>query len=79
MVNRALINSLILLSVTAVAVAGCGNPNAIPQHSADDQKAIDQVNKMTPQQRIDMIQKGPMPPAAKDQMIKKIKADNNLN
>ena len=77
--KRALGPSLILLLVAAIAVTGCSSGNTIPQHSADDQKAIDKVNAMTPQERIDMIQRGPMPQAAKDQLIKKIKQDNHLN
>lgn len=42
-------------------------------HTADEQKAYDQYNNMTPQQKIDLIEKGPMPQAAKDAQIKKIK------
>jgi hypothetical protein len=79
MVHRPLNKVWFALSVAAVAATGCNGGDSIPKHGADDQKAIDQVNKMTPQQRIDMIQKGPMPQAAKDSMIKKIKAENNLN
>jgi hypothetical protein len=76
--NRTLISSLLPLLVAAVVAAGCNGSDAIPKHGVDDQKAIDQYKAMTPQQRIDMIQKGPMPQAAKDHMIKQIKDENHL-
>jgi hypothetical protein len=57
---------------------GCGNPNQVPAHSAADEKAIQYLKSMTPQQQIDRIQSGPMPAAAKTAMIAKIKAQNGL-
>jgi hypothetical protein len=77
--NRPLSQALISLFVAGVVISGCNSGNTIPQHSPDDQKAIDKINAMTPQERIDLIQKGPMPPAAKESMIKKIKEENHLN
>jgi len=76
--KRTLISSLLPLLVATIVATGCNGGDAIPKHGADDQKAIDKVNAMTPQQRIDMIQKGPMPQAAKDHMIKQIKEENHL-
>lgn len=51
---------------------------SIPKHSADEQKAIDAYKTMTPQQKIDLIEKGPNPPGAKAAMIKKIKEENHM-
>lgn len=60
-------------------LGGCGSdPNAVPAHTADEQKLVDQLAHETPQQQIDRVQKGPMPQAAKDAMIKKIKDANGL-
>lgn len=78
MVNRTLGSSLLSLLVAAIVATGCSSGDTIPKHGADDQKAIDKINSMSPQERIDMIEKGPMPPAAKAQMIKKIKEENHL-
>ena len=70
--------TLILLTAAALAAAGCGSGDTIPKHGADDQKAIDAYNAMSPQQRIDMINKGPMPASAKAEAIKKIKDANHM-
>jgi hypothetical protein len=69
---------LVLLPVAALVAAGCNNPNAVPAHSAADDKAMAAYNSMTPQQHIDAIEKGPMPAAAKQAMIQKIKEQNHL-
>jgi hypothetical protein len=76
--NRTLVKYILLLTVTALAVTACDNPNAVPTHSAADDKAINALKSMTPQQQIDLIQKGPMPPSAKASMIKKIKDKNGI-
>ena len=68
---------IVLIAATFVA-AGCDNPNGIPAHSAADEKAISDYKSMTPQQRIDLIQKGSMPEAAKEAQIKKIKQANGM-
>jgi len=70
--------SLILIAAAALVAAGCGSADSVPKHGADDQKAIDAYNAMTPQQHIDLILKGPMPQAAKDASIKKIKEQNHM-
>lgn len=69
---------MIFLAAMALVVAGCANPNAVPAHTAADDKAINYYKSLTPQQRIELIQKGAMPQAAKDAQIAKIKADNGL-
>ena len=77
--NRSVTKWILALSVAAYAVAGCGNSqDAVMPHSASEQKAIDAYKSMTPQQQIDMIEKGPMPPGAKEAQIKKIKAENGM-
>lgn len=63
----------IILPVAVLLAAGCNNPNAVLPHSPDERKAYDQLNAMTPQQRIDAIEKGPMPAGAKAKMIQDIK------
>ena len=62
-----------ILPVAALVATGCNNPNAVLPHSPDEQKAYDRLNAMTPQQRIDAIEKGPMPAGAKAKMIQEIK------
>jgi hypothetical protein len=67
-----------LLAVATLVSAACDNPNAVPAHSATEQKAINDYNKLTPQQQIDLIEKGPMPAAAKAAMVQRIKTKNGL-
>ncbi len=75
---RTVIKGILAFTVAASAAAGCGNPEAVPKHTETEQRAIDSYNNMTPQQKIDFIQKGVMPKPAKDAMIKKIKEQNHL-
>jgi len=70
--NRTVAGILAIAAATLVA-AGCASPDKVAPHSADEQKAINQLNSLTPDQQIERIQKGPMPQAAKDSMIQKIK------
>ncbi|MDR3689118.1 MAG: hypothetical protein P4L46_07040 [Fimbriimonas sp.] len=63
----------LFLALIAFLVAGCANPNSVPVHSATEDKAINELKNMSPQQQIDRIQNGPMPASAKAAMIKKIK------
>lgn len=63
----------------AAFLMGCGsNPDAVPTHTADEQKLVDQLKSETPQQQIERIQKGPMPDSAKSAMIQKIKDENGI-
>lgn len=66
------------LVVLTPLVGGCGSGNDIPAHTADEQKAVDELKSLTPQQQIDRLEKGPMPAAAKAAMIDKIKKENGL-
>lgn len=75
---RPLAKTVFWIAAAALAAAGCSNPNQIPTLGPDDQKAIDAYNKMTPQQRIDSIEKGPMPQSAKQAMIQRIKDQNGI-
>lgn len=69
----------VLALVALVVTGGCSNAETIPKHGVDDQKAIDAYKTMTPQQKIDLIEKGPLPRSAKDATIKKIKDENHMN
>ena len=64
---------IFILVVAILAAAGCSNPNAVPAHSAEDQKAIDELKTMSPEKQIERIQNGPMPESAKAAMIQKVK------
>lgn len=78
--NRSVTKWMIALSVAAYAAAGCGaGQDTVMAHSPSEQKAIDAYKNMTPQQQIDLVQKGPMPQAAKTATIQKIKDKYHLN
>ncbi len=79
MVATRVIRSLVLLAAATLVAAGCGSSDAVPAHSASEQKALNEYKSLTPQQQIDRIQKGPMPASAKEAMIKKIKDQNHMN
>jgi hypothetical protein len=68
----------IALAFFTPLLGGCGSANDVPAHTADEQKAVSELNSMTPQEQIDRLEKGPMPAAAKAAMIAKIKKDNGL-
>ena len=68
--------SAVLLSLCFLA--GCGSDHGSPPHTADEQKAVDDYNKLTPQQQIDRAQKSPMPQGAKDSLIQSIKDKNGI-
>ena len=70
--------ALLLLTAATMVAAGCSNPNTVPSHSASEDKAINDLKKMSPQDRIALIEKGPMPASAKEAEIKKIKDENGL-
>jgi len=63
----------LLIAAAAIVAVGCSNQNAVPAHSAEDQKAIDELSKMSPEKQIERIQNGPMPESAKAAMIQKVK------
>ncbi|CAN5489300.1 hypothetical protein BH11ARM2_BH11ARM2_08260 [soil metagenome] len=63
--------------LAALLLGGCGS-SGVPDHTADEQKAVDELKNQTPQQQIDRIQNGPMPESAKKAMIDKIKKENGL-
>lgn len=69
---------MIGLAFLTPLLGGCGNADQVPAHTADEQKAVDELASLTPQQQIDRIEKGPMPAAAKTAMIDKIKKENGL-
>jgi hypothetical protein len=72
--NRSVVKSLLLLAAATLVAAGCGSSdNSVMAHSDSEAQAISKMNAMTPEQQIDMIQKGPMPASAKGPMIQKIK------
>jgi hypothetical protein len=73
-VHSALVEKTILVAAVAILAAGCGNNETVMPHSASEQKAMSSYASMTPQQKIDLIEKGPMPEAAKKAMIERLKA-----
>lgn len=76
-IRRAL-SACCLIAVSLPVLSGCGAGNQVPAHTADEQKAVEELKNMTPEQQIERIQKGPMPESAKAAMIKKIKDENGL-
>jgi PBP1b-binding outer membrane lipoprotein LpoB len=69
----------VTVALLAIVLGGCsGTPTGPLPHTATEQKALDDYNQMTPEQRIALIEKGPMPESAKAAMIKKIKDQNHL-
>jgi hypothetical protein len=73
------IRSAILASLAAV-ILGCGNSNSTqaPPHTAEEEAAIKAAKAMTPEQQIEQVEKGPLPPEQKAAMIQSIKAKNGL-
>lgn len=67
-----------VLAAATLVAAGCSNPNSVPAHSNTEEAAITELNKMTPEQQIERIQKGPMPESAKVSMIQKIKDKSGI-
>ena len=70
--------ALFALITTALFIGGCGSADSTPKHTAQEQKLVDDLNNQTPEEQIERIESGPMPQAAKDEMIKKIKQENGL-
>jgi hypothetical protein len=70
--------AIFALTLTASFLGGCGSADKAPGHTAEEQKLVDELNNQTPEEQIERIQKGPMPQAAKDEMIKKIKQENGI-
>ncbi len=64
--------------VGSLVMGGCADDHGSPPHTAQEQKALDDYNKMTPEQQIERAQNSPMPQGAKDALIKSIKDKNGL-
>lgn len=79
LIKQRLRNAL-AFSLTALIplLGGCGNGSEVPNHTADEQKAVNELKNETPEQQIQRIQNGPMPEAAKAAMIDRIKKEHNL-
>lgn len=65
-------------AIAALCLAGCGQGAGVPTHTADEQKAVDDLKNETPEQQIERIQKGPMPESAKAAMIQRIKQEHGM-
>lgn len=76
--NSRRVTAFCSIAFGCVFLVGCGSGNGVPAHTADEQKAVDELNSQTPEQQIERIQNGPMPESAKASMIKKIKDDNGI-
>jgi len=63
--------------VACLALAGCGSGKTY-KHTATEEAALEQMRNETPEQKIERIQKGPMPASQKDAMIKEIKEKNGI-
>jgi hypothetical protein len=78
--DGSVIKWILALSVAAIAATGCGpGQDTVMAHSPSEQKAIDAYKNMTPQQQIDLVEKSPMPDAAKQATIAKIKTKYHIN
>ncbi|MGV3614183.1 MAG: hypothetical protein ACO1SV_02505 [Fimbriimonas sp.] len=67
-----------LLAVTLLFVGGCGDSDTVPKHSPEEEKAMQEMKSLTPEQQIERIQNGGMPEAAKQAMIQDIKTKHGL-
>jgi hypothetical protein len=61
-----------------MALGGCSGKNGQPPLTADEEKAVKEVQNLTPEQQIERAQNSPMPQSAKDALIKSIKDKNGL-
>lgn len=63
----------------ALLIGGCGKSgDTVPAHSPEEEKAIQEVKNLTPEQQIERIQNSPMPDTAKASMIQKIKQEHGI-
>ena len=63
----------------ASLLVGCGSDNhGAPPHTPDEEKALQEYNKLTPEQQIERAQNSPQPQGAKDALIKSIKEKNGI-
>lgn len=67
-----------LLAGTLLFVGGCGASDVVPKHSAEEEKALQEMKTLTPEQQIERIQNGGMPASAKEAMIQEIKTKHGL-
>lgn len=68
----------VLAVFAALLLGGCGSSDAVPGHSAAEEKAIADQKNMTPEQKIEQIKTSPMPEGAKAAMIERIKRENGI-
>ncbi len=64
----------------ALALVGCGSSTSTkaPPHTPEEDAAIKAAKALTPQQQIEQVEKGPLPPDQKATLINSIKAKNGL-
>lgn len=67
-----------LLIGALLFVGGCGDGDTVPKHSAEEEKALQDMKTLTPEQQIERIQNGGMPDSAKQALIQEIKTKNGL-
>jgi hypothetical protein len=67
-----------LLVGALLFVGGCGDSDVVPKHSAEEEKALQDMKSLTPEQQIERIQNGGMPDSAKQALIQEIKTKNGL-
>jgi PBP1b-binding outer membrane lipoprotein LpoB len=73
-----LMKVILIMAAAIFIAAGCASKDVVPAHSGSEQKALDELSHMTPQQEIERIQKGPMPESAKAARIQQIKDKNGI-
>ena len=62
-----------------MVLVGCGSgSNGAPRHTADEEKALESVKNLTPEQQIERAQASPLPPEQKEGLIKSIKEKHGI-
>lgn len=68
----------VAIVLVAAAIAGCGSSQRTYTHTADEEKAMQEVKNLTPEQQIERAQNAPISPEAKETLIRSIKEKNGL-
>jgi hypothetical protein len=71
-------SALPLLAAALLFGGGCGNGDSVPKHTPEEEKALQDLKTLTPEQQIERIQNGGMPDSAKQAMIQQIKTKYGL-
>jgi len=77
-VTRTALAAPLAAMLAALLMGGCSGGDSVPSHTAAEDKAMQDIKNLTPEQRIEQIKNAPMPEGAKAAMIDKIKKENGI-